>query len=170
MAKTFGKVFIAFATFSGLMISGAFAQTPERPGEGAAGPPPADSAKPGGSQVVVTQGKDDWLASKLKGSAVVGSDNQKIGDVADILLDKGGRVKALIVGVGGVLGLGAREVAVDLTQFREVPANNGNKVQLKVSMTKEQLTQAPEFKPLSSSPTTTGAAPNGSSPTRPPPR
>jgi sporulation protein YlmC with PRC-barrel domain len=160
------KTFIVFATVSGLTMSAALAQAPEHPGEGA----PADSAKPGSSQIVDAQGKDEWLASKLRAMTVVGSDNQKIGEVADILLDKSGQVKALIVGVGGILGLGAKEVAVDLTQFREVPASNGNKVQLKMSMTKEQLTQAPEFKPLPSTPTTTGAAPGGSPPTRSPSR
>lgn len=170
MTKTFfAKAFIVFATISGLTMSAALAQAPERPGEGAAGSP-ADSGGPGSSQIVAAQGKDDWLASKLRGTAVVGSDNQRIGEVADILLDKSGQVKALIVGVGGVLGLGAKDVAVDLTQFREVPASNGNKVQLKVAMTKEQLTQAPEFKQLPSMPTTTGAAPGGSSPTRSPSR
>jgi hypothetical protein len=95
----------------------------------------------------------------LRGTTVLGSDNQKVGDVVDILLDKSGQVRAFVVGVGGVLGVGAKEVAVDMTQFREVPAGNGNRAQLKVSMTKDQLTQAPDFKRLPSPPTTTGAAP-----------
>jgi hypothetical protein len=155
------KTLIVFATASGLAMSAAFAQAPERPGESTA-VSPADSAKPGSSQIVDAQGRDEWLASKLRGTTVVGSDNQKVGDVVDILLDRSGQVKAFIVGVGGVLGLGAKEVAIDLTQFREVPASNGNKAQLKVPMTKEQLTQAPDFKPLPSTPTTTGANPSGS--------
>src|SRR5262249_48117519 len=98
---------------------------------------------------------------------VLGSDNQKVGDVVDILFDKSGQVRAFVVGVGGVLGLGAKEVAIDLTQFREVPAGNGNRAQLKVSMTKDQLTQAPDFKPLPSPPATAGAAPSGSPPRLP---
>src|SRR5262249_17853685 len=143
------KAFIAFATVGGLTIATAFAQAPEQPGAGAVGPG-ADSAKPGSSQVVDAQRRDQWLAPKLKGTTVLGSDDQKVGDIVDILLDKSGQVKALIVGVGGVLGLGAKEVAIDLTEFRELPASNGNKVQLKVPMTKEQLTRAPDFKPLPS--------------------
>jgi hypothetical protein len=163
------KAFIVFAALSGLTISTAFAQAPERPGASAAGPG-ADSAQPRSSQIVDAQGRDDWLASKLRGTTVLGSDNQKVGDVVDILLDKSGQVKAFIVGVGGVLGLGAKEVAIDLTEFREVPAGDGNKAQLKVSMTKEQLTQAPDFKPLPSPSTTTGSAPSGSAPPRSPSR
>jgi sporulation protein YlmC with PRC-barrel domain len=153
------KAFIVVATISALTMSAALAQAPERPG--AAGGP-ADSAKTVSSQIVNAQGRDEWLASKLRGTTVLGSDNQKVGDVVDILLDKSGQVRAFIVGVGGVLGLGTKEVAIDLTEFREVPAANGNKTHLKVPMTKEQLTQAPDFKPLPSPPATTGSAPNGS--------
>jgi sporulation protein YlmC with PRC-barrel domain len=163
------KTFIVFATVSGLAMSAALAQAPERPGESAAGPP-ADSSKSGNSQIIDAQGRDEWLVSKLRGTTVVGSDNQKVGDIVDILLDRNGQVKAFIVGVGGVLGLGVKEVAIDLAQFREVPASNGNKAQLKVPMTKEQLTQAPDFKRLPSQPTTTGANPSGSSPPRSPSR
>jgi sporulation protein YlmC with PRC-barrel domain len=157
------KTFIVFAAVGGLTMSAALAQAPERPGAAPAGPPAS-------SQIVPAQGKDEWLASQLKGTTVLGSDNQRVGDVIDILLDKSGQVRAFVVGVGGVLGLGAKEVAVDLTNFREVPASDGNKAQLKVSMTKEQLAQAPSFKPLPSPPTTTGAAPSGSPPPRPPSR
>jgi len=158
------RAFIVFAMVSGL--STALAQVPERPGAGAASPP-ADSAKSGSSPIVDAQGRDEWLVSKLRGTTVLGSDNQKVGDVVDILLDKSGQVRAFIVGVGGVLGLGAKEVAIDLTEFREMPAASGNKAQLKVPMTKEQLTQAPDFKPLPSPPATTGSAPSGSPPRSP---
>jgi PRC-barrel domain len=150
------KASIVFAMVSALTVSTALAQAPERPG---AASPPAASVKPGSSQIVDAQGRDEWLASKLRGTTVLGLDNQKVGDVVDILLDKSGQVRAFIVGVGGVLGLGAKEVAIDLTEFREVPPSNGSKAQLKVPMTKEQLTQAPDFKPLPSPPSTTGSAP-----------
>lgn len=163
------KTFIVFATVSGLTMTMALAQAPERPGDGTPSPP-ADSTKAGSSQIIDAQGRDQWLASRLRGTTVVGPDNQKIGDVVDILLDRSGQVKAFVVGVGGVLGLGAKEVAIDLSQFHEVPASNGNKAQLKVPMTKDQLTQAPEFKRLPSQPTTTGASPSGSTPARSPSR
>jgi uncharacterized protein YrrD len=47
---------------------------------------------------------------KFKGTDVVGSDNEKIGDVSDILFDKSGKVEAFVISVGGVLGVGAKEV------------------------------------------------------------
>jgi hypothetical protein len=159
MTKTF-MIVVAAGVWT---ISTALAQAPERPAAGPAGRS-GDSVRPGSSQIVATQGKDEWLASKLKGTGVLGSDNQKLGDIVDILLDKGGQVRALIVGVGGVLGVGAKEVAIELSEFREAPASDGNKAQLKVAMTKEQLTQAPNFRPLPSPPATTGSAPSGSPP------
>jgi len=163
------KTFISVAAGGVLTLSTTFAQAPERPDTAPAGPP-GDSATPGSSQIVPAQGKDEWLASKLKGTAVLDSDNQKVGDIVDILLDKGGQVRALIVGVGGVLGVGAKEVAIELNEFREAPAGDGNTAQLKVPMTKERLTQAPNFKKLPSAPATTGSAPSGSPPPRSPSR
>jgi sporulation protein YlmC with PRC-barrel domain len=167
------RTLVVFAAVSGLTMSTALAQAPAPPSPAPAAPPAAASSKPGSSQIVNSQSKDEWLASKLKGTTVLGSDDQKIGSVADILLDKTGQVKAFVVGIGGVLGIGAKEIAVDMTQFHEVPAANGGQEQLKISMTKDQLAQADAFKPLPSPATTTGAAPGapggGSRPAGAPP-
>jgi len=116
-----------FAAVSGLAMSSALAQAPPAPAPAPtlAPPPAAASVNPGSVPIINTQAKDEWLASKLKGMTVVGSDDQKIGSVVDILFDKTGQAKAFIVGVGGLLGLGAKQVAVELTAFREVPAADG---------------------------------------------
>jgi sporulation protein YlmC with PRC-barrel domain len=158
-----------FAVVSGLTMSSGLAQAPPAP---TLAPPSsaAGSSTSGNTQIVNTQSKDQWLASKLKGMTVVGSDDQKIGSVSDILLDKGGQVKALIVGVGGLLGLGAKQIAVELSAFHEMPAADGTSEQLKMSTTKDQLADATEFKPLAEPATTTGAAPNGSRPAGSPAR
>ena len=41
---------------------------------------------------------------------MVGADDKKIGDVSDILFDKDGKIEAYVVGVGGFLGIGAKEL------------------------------------------------------------
>jgi sporulation protein YlmC with PRC-barrel domain len=158
------RIPMVLAAVSTLTMASALAQAPTPPSTTPAAPPAAATAKPGSSEVVKAQAKDEWLASKLKGTTVLGSDDQKIGTVSDILLDKTGQVRAFVVGVGGVLGIGAKEIAIDLTQFHEVPAANGGQEQLKVGMTKDQVAQADEFKPLPNPATTTGAAPAGSRP------
>jgi len=161
-----------FAVVSGLTMSSALAQAPPAPTLAPSAPSSAaaGSSTPGNLQIVNTQSKDQWLASKLKGMTVVGSDDQKIGSVVDILFDKTGQVRAFVVGVGGLLGLGAKQVAIEMTAFREVPAANGNSDQLKVLSTKDQLADAAEFKPFPEPATTTGAAPSGSRPAGSPAR
>jgi sporulation protein YlmC with PRC-barrel domain len=160
---------VVLAAMSALMMTSALAQTPAPTSPPSSAAPPAAASTLGSSEVVNSQSKDEWLASKLKGTTVLGSDDQKIGSVSDILLDKSGQVRAFVVGIGGVLGLGAKEVAIDLTQFHEVPAANGGQEQLKVGMTKDQLEHADTFKPLPSPVTTTGSAPVSPRPAGSPP-
>jgi len=51
------------------------------------------------------------------------SDN-KIGDVDDVLIDKEGNVTALIIGVGGFLGMGEKDVAIPFSDLRASEKNN----------------------------------------------
>jgi hypothetical protein len=158
---------LVFAAVSGLMLSTALAQAPSaRTAAPTASPTIATTP-----EVVPEPSGDEWLASKLKGTAVVGSDNQKIGEISDVLFDKMDHVKAYIVSVGGFLGIGAKEVALDPSAFMEMPRIEGRPgekqfvvLQMKLSMTKDQLKQMAEFKPPSNSPTTTGAGPSPSPP------
>jgi len=104
------RTLLRFAAASGLMMSTALAQAPSPPSPASATPPAASSAQAGNPQVINAQSSDEWLASKLKGTSVIGSDNQKIGDVSDILFDKTGQVKAFIVNIGAILGLGGQKL------------------------------------------------------------
>jgi hypothetical protein len=52
---------------------------------------------------------------------VLGPDNTKIGSVTDMLFDKSGKIDGLVVGVGGFLGIGAKNVAIDMSAFDVVP-------------------------------------------------
>ena len=84
------------------------------------GAPTTPSA--GNAQFVTKQSPDQWLASKFKGTDVIGADDKKIGDVSDILFDKDKKILAYIVGVGGFLGIGAKDVAIDPASFQACPA------------------------------------------------
>src|SRR6202022_2504811 len=70
------------------------------------------------------------------------SDN-KIGDVDDVLIDKEGRVTAVIIGVGGFLGMGEKDVAVPFSSVRASEKNN--KWYLVLNTNKEALKNAPGF-------------------------
>jgi sporulation protein YlmC with PRC-barrel domain len=112
------------------------------------------------AKFVGKQTADQWLASKFKGTDVIGADNQKIGDVDDVMFDKDAKVMAFIVGVGGFLGIGSKDVALDPKAFEVVPGDNGMAdAKLKLAMTKDELKNAPAFEKYSPPARTTGSAP-----------
>ena len=74
---------------------------------------------------------------------VYDNQNNKIGDVNDILLDKEGRVSAVIVGVGGFLGMGEKDVAVPFNALK-VAEKDGDHY-LVMNTSKEALEKAPGY-------------------------
>jgi hypothetical protein len=193
------KTLLITTGVSGLIISGAIAQsqTPTMPAptEQSATPkePSAakDSTAASEAKFVPSQNADQWVFTKFKGSDVVGPDSASIGSVSDLLFDKSGKIIGVVVGVGGFLGIGAKNVAIDMSAFNVMPADTGNKdnaptgnasaptiVKLKVAWTKDQLKDAPDFqyyKPpartgATQSPATAGQAPRPMAPTAPRPQ
>ena len=69
------------------------------------------------------EGSDMWRASKLSGVAIYGPDNRKVGNISDVLMDHSGKAAAIVIGVGGFLGLGQKDVAVpyDQVHFTDQP-------------------------------------------------
>lgn len=61
-----------------------------------------------------------WQVSNLEGLEVYNSNNEKIGDISELVLDTSGRIQAVVIGVGGILGVGGREVAFPFEQIRFV--------------------------------------------------
>jgi sporulation protein YlmC with PRC-barrel domain len=57
------------------------------------------------------------MASKLIGTTVVSANNESIGDVNDVIVDRNGQAMAVIIGVGGFLGIGEKDVAVPFKQL-----------------------------------------------------
>jgi hypothetical protein len=132
-------------------------------------PAPTPSQMPaataGKATVITDQKADQWLFSKFKGTDVIGSDNAKIGDVSDMLFDKDGKVLAYIVGVGGFLGIGSKDVAIAPASFQIQPATDRENMKLKLAMSKDELKTAAEFKPMPP-PMRTMAPTTGQSPPR----
>ena len=110
------------------------------------------------AKFVNSQRSDQYLASKFKGTDVIGSDDQKIGDVSDILFDKSGKIEAYVVSVGGFLGIGAKDVAMAPSAFQLVAGDKSKNEsdKLKISMTKDELKQAANFEPYKAPSSTTG--------------
>jgi sporulation protein YlmC with PRC-barrel domain len=70
--------------------------------------------------------------------------NAKIGQVSDVLVGPNGQINTLIVGVGGFLGAGEKDVAVNFNSVKQTMKDN--KVYLTMNATKDQLKSAPGFK------------------------
>src|SRR5215218_2688183 len=61
-----------------------------------------------------------WRASKLEGLDIYNQNNEKIGDISELLVDSSGKIQAIVVGVGGFLGIGERDVAIPFDQIKLV--------------------------------------------------
>lgn len=87
------------------------------------------------------------LASDLIGKTVYSSaadDAETVGDVNDVIMNPSGRAQAIIIGVGGFLGLGEKDVAIDFAQVNWQVGEDGERV-LTTALDKESLENAPAF-------------------------
>jgi hypothetical protein len=148
------KLMISSAV-TALLLSPAVAQTSAPPA-----PPTAPQQSASGSaapEVIKSQGTNQLLASKFKGTAVMGADDQKIGGVTDVLFDQSGKVEAYVIGVGGFLGIGQKDVALAPSAFQMIKDRDTDSMKLKTSMTRDQLDKAASFEPHVATPSTTGS-------------
>ncbi|MCA6118841.1 PRC-barrel domain-containing protein [Bradyrhizobium sp. WSM 1738] len=158
MQKMLAAALLSAAIFS----APAYAQTPQT----------AQPAAPAASQEKMDL-KGNWRASKLMGLDVYNDANEKLGDINELILDKNGKVAAVVIGIGGFLGMGEHDIAVsmDKLKFMEEPmrtattttpretttgaattgaatttANDWTPDHAVMSGTKEQLKAMPQFK------------------------
>jgi sporulation protein YlmC with PRC-barrel domain len=61
-----------------------------------------------------------WRSSKLIGVNVYNEQNEKLGDISEILLDKSGKVQGVVIGVGGFLGMGQHDIKVEMSKLKFV--------------------------------------------------
>jgi len=117
------KKFVTIALLSTAIAGGAaYAQTAQ-PADRMA---PAATVSPASSDKMMLKGK--WRASKLMGLDVYNEANEKLGDVNELILDKDGKVSAVVIGVGGFLGMGEHDIAVtmDKLKFVEEPVRTSS--------------------------------------------
>jgi sporulation protein YlmC with PRC-barrel domain len=73
---------------------------------------------PAATQTVQQAGQ--WRMSKLVGLDVYNNNNEKIGDINELIADKDGNVQILVIGVGGFLGMGQHDVGLAWDQVKFV--------------------------------------------------
>ena len=98
-----------------VMIVPALAQS--NPPAATANPPAATATAPAPASVSQSAA---WRSSKLIGLNVYNDQNEKLGDISEILVDKSGKVDGIVIGVGGFLGMGQHDIKVDLAKLKFV--------------------------------------------------
>ena len=96
---------------SALLASVAFAQNPTATTDSASTPPAAASD---------SSFQGDWRASKVVGVSVYNDNNESLGSINDLLMDNSGNIKAVVIGVGGFLGVGEHLVAIPFDKIKFV--------------------------------------------------
>jgi sporulation protein YlmC with PRC-barrel domain len=90
-------------------------------------------------------GPTDMRMSQLIGSDVRNLQNDNVGEVEDVIFDNNRNVRAVIVSVGGFLGMGERHIAIDPSSMVVTRDEDGD-VQAVVNTTRDDLKNAPEFR------------------------
>ena len=91
------------------------------------------------------QQADEILAGRLIGTTVYNGTDEALGEVGDVLLTADGRLKGVVVAVGGFLGLAERNVAVPWQRL-EVSRDQDQDLVLRLEVDRVQLENAPAFK------------------------
>src|SRR5256712_13666006 len=105
----FAKFMTAGLVGSALLATVAFAQSPTAP-----------SASPAPAAASDSSFQGNWRASKLVGLSVYNDNNESIGAINDLLTEKDGKIKAVVIGVGGFLGIGEHLVAIPYEKVKFV--------------------------------------------------
>lgn len=110
-----------------------------------AGPVAAQTAPPPPS-FIEQQPEGQWRARLLIGDKVTNKAGETVGKVDDLLVDNSGRVTAVVVGVGGFLGMGEKNIALPYQALSFGTDQRGDRI-VTVEIAKEDMEKAPEFKP-----------------------
>lgn len=118
---------------------------------------PSASSPPAASAGIQQNLKGNWRASKLVGLSVYNDANENLGSISEILVDNTGKINAVVIGVGGFLGVGQHDIAVSFDKLKWV--NEPIR-----AASNDRAPAAPGMSPSSTatpSTTTTGAAGGG---------
>lgn len=102
-----------------------------------------------GSSVIVSEaalsGIQPWTANEFIGKTVYTTANENVGEINDLVFGNDGKIVGVVIGVGGFLGIGEKDVLVSLESIRMTKADGSDAVQLVVDASKEALDNAPSF-------------------------
>jgi hypothetical protein len=88
----------------------------------------------------------DVRSSTLVGATVYNAKNENIGEIEDLIIEDGKTLRAVVIGVGGFLGMGEHDVAVEPSALIVTRNNDKDDVRIVINTTKEDLKNAPAVK------------------------
>ncbi|MDI6836423.1 MAG: PRC-barrel domain-containing protein [Rhizobiaceae bacterium] len=131
-------------------------QTPADPG--AATPPAATTTTPAPNtsaantgatgEYLTKQTETQVSANEFIGQPIYNGENESIGDINDLIIEEKGGIVAAVVGVGGFLGIGEKDVAVPMDKITITHEADSNDLKLTTMETADALKAAPEFQTL----------------------
>ncbi|MGN7292147.1 PRC-barrel domain-containing protein [Rhizobium sp. SAFR-030] len=166
MKKTLSTMAAAAVLMASTAIAPAFAQTnnaapatPAMPGAQTDTVTPPASGSMGSQSGAATMGaasgeyltqqsETQMSANDYIGKAIYNGENNSIGDVNDIIIEQNGGIAAVVVGVGGFLGIGEKNVALPMSKVTMSRDTENQDVRLTTTETAEALKSAPEFQTL----------------------
>ncbi|UWU14867.1 PRC-barrel domain-containing protein [Rhizobium sullae] len=129
--------------------------------------PTTDTAQAGAGGYLTEQGPDQISANSYIGQSVYSGQNESIGSVNDLIMKKDGGLVAAVIGVGGFIGLGEKNVAVPMDKITVAQNTQDGSLKLTTSETVDSLKAAPEFKTLQALAAERAPAPSGTMPSDP---
>lgn len=117
---------------------------------------PKSAEASGSTHFLGKQASDDWLATNLIGQSVYNAQNEAIGDINDLVTDSGGKIVAVLIGSGGFLGLGEKDVALRFEDLR-LTRDEADSIKIIADVNKETLAAAPDYETLSEQKVTVGS-------------
>ena len=94
---------------------------------------------------IMTQSDNTVLGSELIGATVSAPNDETIGEISDVIVTTDGAVEGVVIGVGGFLGIGQKEVAVELAAI-SLETTEAGKAKFILNATRKDLEAAPAFK------------------------
>ncbi|MER9584942.1 PRC-barrel domain-containing protein [Mesorhizobium sp. M0276] len=155
------RTLLATTALATLIATGAYAQSTSTP---------TPAATPSAQEPAVTPRAEGSIATNIIGETVyngTGDNAETIGKVSDVVFDKNGQAKSVVIGVGGFLGVGTKNVAFDFDKLQWAEKNGDR--WLVAQTTKDELKARPDFDSKAyappPAPLTTTQAPSASAPT-----
>ncbi|TIS19577.1 MAG: PRC-barrel domain containing protein [Mesorhizobium sp.] len=134
------RTLLTTTALAALLATGAYAQTATTPA------PTQDPAVQDTAPAAPVARAEGSLVTNIIGESVyngTGDDAENIGNVDDVVFDENGQAKSVIIGVGGFLGVGAKNVAFDYNKLQWAERNGDR--WLIAQTTKDELTAQPDF-------------------------